>query len=363
VSTTGTLDVKTAEEGYIGLIETFTIVVKDIDLNVRAEQADSVTVYIVIEGIRELEREPYPVQLAETGSSTGEFRARIGLRDILRNVPGFQVDNLEQYLRQIASLVGKKVIIMYRDEADVTGVARVVQKILTIIAYKPDITVSPKDFVNVGEEITINVTDKNRAGAGRIEVVVKSTNYPLPIRLYAYEIEEGTGVFTTKVKVVDPSEWISGAPQVPALLGDTITITYIAPVNEAGQTNVPITTSLTVGRYAAIPAKTEKVETLDEAGRPVTPSVGKLTFISVTVKNVDIVPRDMTVIVVVRDPEGVAVAVYYAILTLAPGESRTQGFGFTPMKAGVHSVEVYVVKSLADRTPLAEPFTATFEVK
>ncbi|ADM26894.1 hypothetical protein Igag_0041 [Ignisphaera aggregans DSM 17230] len=353
VSTTGTLDVKTAEEGYIGLDETFTVTVKDVDLNLRAEQADRATVYIVVEGIRDLEIRPYEVQLDETGSSTGVFTVQIRFRDI----PGVPGD-----LTQRASLVGKKVMIMYRDEADATGVARVVQKILTIKAYEPYITVSPKDFVNVGEDIFINVTDKNRAGARTVDVIVKSTNYPMPITLRAYEVGENTGVFTTKVKVVDPSEWIFGAPQVPALLGDTITITYIAPVNSAGQTNVPVTTSLVVGRYAPIPAKTEKVETLDEYGKPVTPSVGKLTFVSVTVKNVDIVSRDMTVMVVVRDPDGVAVAMFFTTLTLSPGESRAQGFGFIPAKAGTYSVEVYVVKSLADRTVLAEPYSTSLNV-
>jgi len=360
-STTAKLDVVTAEEGYIGIVEKFKIVVSDPDENLYLKSKDSVNVYVVIETDTGTIEGSLKNPLTETDVSTGVFVRALTLSDILNELGAPAAG-----VKDLAKFVGKRILIMYEDEADESGVVSVLQKILTFKAYEPYLAVSPKDFVNVGEEIEVNVTDKNVAGAGYVKISVTSTTFPMPIEITAKEIvidNKPTGVFTARIKVVDPAEWNRNLPQVPAKLGDTITIKYVAPVNSAGQTDVPLTTSLVVGRYAPIPAKTEKVETVDEYGKPVTPSVGKLTFVSVTVKNVDIVPRDMTVIVVVRDPEGVAVAVYYMVLTLAPGESRTQGFGFTPMKAGVHSVEVYIVKSLADRTPLAEPFTATFEVK
>jgi hypothetical protein len=64
----------------------------------------------------------------------------------------------------------------------------------------------------------------------------------------------------------------------------------------------------------------------------------------------------------VRDPNGVAVARYATELTIPAGKSVAQSFGWTPIVAGDHTVEVYIVKSLVDRTPLGDPATFTVSV-
>jgi hypothetical protein len=97
-------------------------------------------------------------------------------------------------------------------------------------------------------------------------------------------------------------------------------------------------------------------------GAEVKPSVGKEVFLTLTIRNTDIVERSMTVIVVVRDPAGVAVARYAATVTLGAGAATDVSFGWTPIVSGDHSVEVYIVKSLADRTPVGAPATFTVSV-
>jgi len=87
----------------------------------------------------------------------------------------------------------------------------------------------------------------------------------------------------------------------------------------------------------------------------VTPKVGREVFLTVTLRNTDIVERGMTAIVVVRDPAGVAVARFATAVTLGAGASTEVSFGWTPIVSGSHTVEVYIVKSLADRTPVGEP--------
>ena len=158
--------------------------------------------------------------------------------------------------------------------------------------------------------------------------------------------------------------WYPGYPEpsVPARFGDVVDVIYVAPVNSKGETDVVVTKSIPVGIRPERPAETRKVEFLSETGEPITPRVGVLTFITVTVANVDIVSHTMTVMVVVRDPNGVAVALYFAVVTLAPGATQSVGFGWIPTIAGTHTIEVYVVRSLADRTPLALPYEKTVEV-
>jgi len=60
---------------------------------------------------------------------------------------------------------------------------------------------------------------------------------------------------------------------------------------------------------------------------------------------------------------GVAVARFAASFTLGAGASTEQAFGWTPIVSGSHTVEVYIVRSLADRTPVGEPATFTVFVE
>ncbi|MDW8010759.1 MAG: hypothetical protein RMH84_04110, partial [Sulfolobales archaeon] len=348
-SVSGTLDVKTAEPDKISIIEEFTITVTDPDMNVHTGVVNTLTIYVIVEGVHTVT--PATLDLTETGVNTGVFTRKLRLSDIPGVLPG---------IKELAKLIGRKVIVMYTDEADATGTRALVSRTLTVVAYDPVLSISPPTAVNIGEELTITVVDRNRVGAGRVDVMVKSTIYPIPISFPATEVSPGTFVY--KVRVVEPAVWSPGAPEVPARLGDTIEVIYIAPVNAKGETDVVLTKSVPVGRPVERPGRVVRTDFLDETGAVVTPRVGKLTFITITVRNDDIVTRTMTLLVVVRDPAGVAVAMYYAVVTLAPGASQPVGFGWTPITHGAHRVEIYIVVSLADRTPLGDPATVTVTV-
>jgi hypothetical protein len=355
-STTGVLKAVTAVEGKVSITETFKIVVEDWDENVNVGSADSLTVYAFVEGVHTVS--PASLTLSETGASTGVFSRSLKLSDI-RDVP--------KDISELAKLIGKRLLLIYRDDADETGAPTVKQLILTITAYDPELTLTPAAAINLDEVLTITVVDKNRVGAGSVDVLVKSTIYPIPITYTAREkVVDGTptGVFELKIRIVDVGKWYPGYPEpsVPARFGDVVDVIYVAPVNSKGETNVVITKSIPVGVRPVMPAETRKVEFLSETGAPVTPKVGVTTFITVTVANVDIEKQTMTVMVVVRDPRGVAVAIYFAVVTLAPGATQPVGFGWVPAVVGKHTIEVYVVRSLADRTPMASPYTATVEV-
>ncbi|MEM4844405.1 MAG: hypothetical protein QXQ93_01735 [Ignisphaera sp.] len=350
-STTGTLEIKTAEPGKVSIIEKFTITITDPDANVNVESADDLKVLVVVEGVHLLT--PEEITLTETGAKTGVFVKSLYLRDI----PG-----VPTAIKDLAKLIGKKVFIMYADEADTAGVRTIVSATLTIVAYDPELSLSPPVAINIGDELTITVVDKNMAGASRVTVFVKSTVYPIPIPFPAAELEDAPGTFVYKVRVVSPEAWTIGAPEVPARFGDTIEVIYVAPVNSKGETDVILTKSVAVGIRPVMPGETRKVELLSEVGEPITPKVGVLSFITVTVANIDIETHSMTVIVVVRDPNDVAVALYFSTVTLAPGASQPVGFGWMPTVSGKHNIEVYVVRSLADRTPMASPYTASVVV-
>jgi hypothetical protein len=349
VSFTGSLIVP---KDWIGPYETMVIKVKDPDLNLDPTVVDGpVEVKVAIEGMTTT----YSVYLYETDVNTGEFSGKL-------NIAYLVTGSYTPLVEQVAGLIGKKVTLLYLDAADATGARATQIAILTIKAFDATIT-TDKTSVNIGEsfKITINNPDiaQNPAPQYR-QVIVRSTTYPAGVTLYAAEVTPG--VYEVTVTVVELKNWVPGAPQIPAKLGDTITIEYSDPIAADGKSKL-FSTTIAVGRFVEMPGKAEAVKTVDVVtGAEVKPSVGKEVFLTLTIRNTDIVERSMTVIVVVRDPAGVAVARYAATVTLGAGAATDVSFGWTPIVSGDHSVEVHIVKSLADRTPVGAPATFTVSV-
>jgi len=340
---------------WVGPYEIMSISVIDPDLNMDPGRAESVTVAVSIEG----EAETKTLTLTETGMNTGVFVGRFSLG-------WWKTGNVEATLdvKEAASYIGKKVTITYVDDVDATGARRVNVVTLTIKAVDAEIKVD-KEAVNIGETLTINISNADIAGNPKAEfrrVIIRSTTYPTGVTLYASEVMPG--VYQVKVTVVELKDWVPGAPQIPAKLGDTITIEYFDPIAADGTAWKLFSKSVAVGRFVEMPGKAEAVKTVDVTTGAVVekPSVGKEVFLTLTIRNTDIVERSMTVIVVVRDPAGVAVARYAATVTLGAGAATDVSFGWTPIVSGDHSVEVYIVKSLADRTPVGAPATFTVSV-
>jgi len=351
LSSTGTLEVP---KNWIGPYEIMTIRVVDPDLNLDPLVAENkAEVTIAIEGVAETKT----LVLKETGVNTGVFEGNFSLGWFLTGNPEATPD-----VKTVAEYIGKSVTIAYIDEADATGSRKVNTATLTIKAVDAEISVD-KEAVNVGDTIAITIKNGDIARNPRPEfrtVVISSDTLPTGITFYASEVEPG--VYQVKVTVVSLNDWTPGAPQIPAKLGDRILIVYKDPIATDGTEKI-FNKTIGVGVYAVKPGVTEKVETLDvTTGQPVKPAVGKEVFLKVTVKNVDIVEHAMTAIVVVRDPNGVAVARYAATATLAAGASTEISWGWTPIVSGNHTVEVYIVKSLTDRTLISDVYTETISV-
>jgi len=351
LSFTGTLEVP---KNWIGPYEIMTIRVIDPDLNLDPLVAENkAEVTVAIEGVAETKT----LKLMETGVNTGVFEGNFSLGWFLEDKVDYTPD-----VETVAEYIGKSVTIAYIDETDATGSRKVNTVTLTIKAVDAEISVD-KEAVNVGDTIVITIKNGDIARNPRPEfrtVVISSDTLPTGITFYASEVEPG--VYQVKATVVSLNDWVPGAPQIPAKLGDRILIVYKDPIAADGTEKI-FNKTISVGVYAVKPGVTEKVETLDvTTGQPVKPAVGKEVFLKVTVKNVDIVEHAMTAIVVVRDPNGVAVARYAATATLAAGASTEISWGWTPIVSGDHTVEVYIVKSLTDRTLLSDVYSETISV-
>jgi len=350
VSFTGLLVVP---KDWIGPYEKMSISVKDPDLNRDPERAEGpVTVRVVVEG----RVETYSVELYETDVNTGEFAGDLSIAYLVYGTYTPSPANATK-------LIDKRVTIMYIDEADATGARATQIATLTVKAFDAEILVD-KTAVNVGESFKITIKNPDIAQNPAPEfrkVIIRSTTYPVGVVLYAAEVEPG--VYEVTVTAVNLKDWVMGAPQIPAKLGDTITIEYEDPIAADGKSKL-FSKSIAVGVFVEMPGKAEAVKTVDVVtGAEVTPKVGREVFLTISVKNTDIVERSMTAIVVVRDPDGVAVARFAASFTLGAGASTEQAFGWTPIVSGSHTVEVYIVRSLADRTPVGEPATFTVFVE
>ena len=371
----GSLTVPTVEKGFVGALEEFDVVVKDPDLNRYMERADNPDTDVYVRDVIAVAFEGIPItptyDVSETGINTNEFRLSEATGYMLSLIRALEDAGMlpstltpRQRAELMAQYIGKKVTISYIDSTDATGARKIVSETLVIKAWDAVIT-TDKDSINLGEWLVINITNKDVAGTTVPEykmVIVRSDSYPAGLMFYLEEV--ASGVFQLKIQVVGVGQWIPGAKQIPAKLGDKITIEYVDPITADGKAYVTFTKTVAVGVFVEMPGKAEAVKTVDVVtGAVVVPKVNREVFLTVSVKNTDIVERSMTVIVVVRDPAGVAVARYAASFTLGAGASTEQAFGWTPIVSGSHTVEIYIVRSLADRTPVGEPATFTVSVE
>ena len=363
-STTGRIQPETSEPGFVGPLEKFNVTVEDPDLDRFIDRADLYTPdnYISLRGgIIALSIEGIPqvvyYSLNETGLHTGVFRSvtSLSIIDVLRaNNIILPTDDAWTRAAKVAQFIGKRVLVSYTDMIDETGSRNVVNAILTIKAVDASI-VTDKDFVNIGETLTITVYNKDIAGTDVPEykqVFISSTTLAVPQQFHLTEV--APGVFQVNITVVNPSDWITGAPQIPANLGDTITITYYDPMTSNGSSRVPFTKQVIVGRFLERPARVNSVDLLDPStGQPVMARVGVPVLIAVNISNLDVINRQMTAFVVVRDANNVTVALFFATTTVPAGGSVVIGFQWIPFAAGQYTIEVIVFKTITDRAPLA----------
>ena len=350
-SVTGELlvnDVKDYVE--VGPVGKLAIVVKDADANREPDVKDRVKISIKKwDGTFILADAPVA---KETDVSTGIFKYEFDLR---------QLGNITDY-------VGKEIVVYYRDEYDATGKVRVSAVTVKIISWDGKIETDKKVY-NIGERMKIKIIDKDaNRDPDAIDVItadkvrVSSTSDPIGTGITLIETGKNTGEFVGEILISD----IPGAGRVYAKLGDVITITYTDDLPaDYGVTGKPKTISYTVNVGVPIekPVVPKKAEFVDpRTGVTVIPRVGAMVGISVELSNVGVVDQVFTAILVVTDPEGVVVKVDSISIPLAAGKSGTVTFSYIPKLVGDYTVEVYIVKSLADWTPLGDMLTKVMSV-
>jgi len=367
--------VKTAVEGYLGVLEELkldNITVVDPDMNLYVLRADSIPNVIApnpmtvsIEGVPEVAT----YTLAETAANSGTFvlpvGQRLSLKDALTRTGILQAGATARELAEtLSSYVGKKVAITYVDEFSATGARNVLTKTLTLKAWTATITTSA-EAVNLGDWLTITINNPDIAGTtvtAYKQVMVKSTSYPAGLMFYIEEVSPG--VFQLKLQVVSVADWVPGAKQIPAKLGDTITIEYVDPVTEDGKANVLLTKTVVVGVPVERPVPASEQKFLDVTGaEKKVGKVGETVMLSAKVQNVDVVDREFTAVFQVKDERGAVVYIAWITAKLAPGTSMTPAVSWTPTVAGTYTVEVLVVKSIAEPTPYSDKISAPFTVQ
>jgi len=345
-SMTGELTVND-KVGYVevGPVGKLSIVVKDLDANRDVNAADSVRIDIKLWNGTFLP----PRTASETDKSTGIFKL------------DFDLSNLGS----IGDYIGKEFVIYYRDSYDVNGKPATLSTTVKVLSWDGKIETDKKAY-NVGERIRITVKDpdanENLDVVETRPVRVYSTSDPIGTSINLVETGKNTGVFVGEVLLSE----VPGPGRVYVKFGDTVTIEYIddfpADYAVTGKSKI-FTESVTVGIPVERPIEVKKASFIDpRTGAAVVPKVGSMVGISVELSNVGVTDQVFTAILVVKDPEGVVVSVQSVSIPLAAGKSGTVAFSFTPKVVGDFGIEVYIVRSLADWSPLGEMLAATMTV-
>jgi len=111
-----------------------------------------------------------------------------------------------------------------------------------------------------------------------------------------------------------------------------------------------------------VPASSQKFVDPNTGAEKTSGTVGQAIGLQATVKNVDVVSKTFTAIFKVKDASGVTISISWVTGTLAPGQELTPGVSWTPSAAGTYTVEVLVVKTLAEPTPYSDIQTKTLTV-
>jgi len=342
-SHTGTVSTDKAE---YGLGSKMVVTVVDPDLNTDIYSKQTVNVIIRISGFPD-----YTMTLTEAGLNSPIFNGTFQW-----NVTAWQSNDL----------IGKTFYIYYKDEADASG-NTVYQSCSGQVKSWDGVVTFDKSYYNVGDIVTVTVTDPDaNTDPNTVQTVtvnVYSSSDPVGQTITATETGANTGVFQGKVQISSTIE----TGKVMAKYGDTITAKYTdalpADYATTGKSKA-FTGTAVVGVPVArpVPASSQKFVDPNTGAEKTSGTVGQAIGLQATVKNVDVVSKTFTAIFKVKDASGVTISISWVTGTLAPGQELTPGVSWTPSAAGTYTVEVLVVKTLAEPTPYSDIQTKTLTV-
>jgi len=265
-----------------------------------------------------------------------------------------------------ASYIGKSFILYYKDEADANGNTVYISATGTIKSWDAKVQFE-KSYYNVGDVVKVTVTDpdanRDPASVEVYNATVTSDSDPIGQTITLTETGANTGVFSGSVQLSGTIE----TGKVMAKYGDTLYAKYTdeLPADYADTGNrKAFTGTAVVGVPVArpVPASSQKFVDPNTGAEKTSGTVGQAIGLQATVKNVDVVSKTFTAIFKVKDASGVTISISWVTGTLAPGQELTPGVSWTPSAAGTYTVEVLVVKTLAEPTPYSDIQTKTLTV-
>ncbi|MEM0232038.1 MAG: hypothetical protein QXG78_02890, partial [Candidatus Methanomethyliaceae archaeon] len=337
---TGILSIDKTE---YGLGSTMTVTLIDPDLNTDITSIQSINVTLRVPG--------YPdtsIKLTEENVSSSVFTGS------------------HEWSATDKGLIGKTFQIIYRDDADATGKVAFAIVTGTIKSWDAEISFD-KAYYNIGDmiEITVKDPDANRSPSTieQITVQVMSTSDPIGQTITCVETGANTGIFKGRIQIVSAYE----TGKLYVKIGDTITVQYKdeLPADYAiTEKSKTFTATAIVGVpiERPVPASAQKFVDPVTGAEKVSGKVGETVMLQASVKNVDVVDRPFTAIFKVKDAAGVTIFISWITGTLAPGQELSPAVSWTPGMAGSYTIEVLVIKSIAEPTPFSDTISKTFTV-
>ena len=334
----------TTDKNVSGPVGKITLTVTDPDQNKDLSSADSVTLTV-----QRWDGTYFSVTAYETDVSTGVFKYVLDVSQV----------------GSPSAVIGHTIKVIYRDPVAADGNPRMSIVNISFISWDPNIT-TDKAYYNVGDKVNITITDPDANldpnAPDNITVRVTSTSDPVGSAVTLLETGPNTGVFTGEVLLSNSI----GPGRVYVKLGDVVTISYTDQYPaDYGVTGEPKTFTYTVrvGVPVEKPIVASNMRFVDPwTGQEITPAVNKTVGIEVMLNNTGYMKYTFTALLIVRDSSGTAINIQWQTMTLPAGGTSEVGFTFTPTLSGNYTVNVYIIKSLSDWTPLGETLTSSMSV-
>ncbi len=359
---TGTI---TTNKKVYGPYESVTITITDPDANVNPATNDTISADKILIVVAGNQFHP-PSAATETGPNTGVFELTLTPEQLYCGATGNTTVTDRIAMAQYLVKAGD-IIVMYEDDYTPTG-PKLIQTTFRFTSYDAKF-VSPANGAafNVGDKINITIKDPDANydpdSIQSITVHVTSTTWPIGTDVTLYETGPDTGVFTGTVAISD-SQVAPG--YIYAKLGDEIKISYTDPLPAdyaSTSKSKTFTVTVHVGVTVEKPIKPQTVSFVNPTtGASMTPKVGKMVLVEVPLTNTAPYKVTFTAIMIVRDSSGAAVYIAATSIPLGANESGSVSFGWVPTAAGQYTIQVLILKSLAQWTPLGSSITTTVTV-
>ena len=368
VSATGGL---VLEPTRVGPATQIRLTVTDTDENVNPNTTNQITGRITAVSDRGAASRA-DVNADETGPNTGIFTAKVRLTPAIAAnapVPGPATDVT------ITALPGDLVSIRYEDNRGVGGQRTTVTKTVQVTAVDPVIR-TDKTAYEIGATMTINLNDldANRdpdTADIRTLRVTSTTDAVGLTNVQAIETGPNTGNFTATVQLV--RTFSTGALQVSN--GDNVTVEYTDqyPANFRQKFDISGTlqgseqkfrVNATVGTAGTTGSTTPSEPALVNVdGSSVTEiTEGQQVVITTDVQNNQDQPRPATVIVEVRNSDGITAYLQWQTATIAANGEIQVGLSWIPEGAGDYEIRTFVVSNLTTPQVLSDVVTSDITV-